>query len=182
MIRRDQVELLERFDGGGANVLSAYLDVEPERRRRAAYTIVFRDLVRDIRERLDKDAQRDLAAESAPNQTTYFMKIAAEGGYDGTIFHRMIPRGMIQGGDPLSKDPSKRATYGTGGLNVVTDDRPAPKMTRGSVAAVTVPGKHDSGGAQWHDITPPKLGAGTIRAASFAARSRATQHISFDDT
>jgi peptide chain release factor subunit 1 len=65
MIRRDQVELLERFDGGGANVLSAYLDVEPERRRRAAYTIVFRDLVRDIRERLDKDAQRDLAAESA---------------------------------------------------------------------------------------------------------------------
>ena len=61
----------------------------------------------------------------------------------------MIPRGMVQGGDPLSKDPSKGATYGTGGLNAVKDDPPAPKMTRGSVAAVTVPGKPDSAGAQF---------------------------------
>src|SRR6266849_3574748 len=91
----------------------------------------------------------DLASESAPNQAAYFMKIAAEGGYDGTIFHRMIPRGMVQGGDPLSKDPSRRAAYGTGGLNAVKDDAPAPKMTRGSVAAVTVPGKPDSGGTQF---------------------------------
>ena len=91
----------------------------------------------------------DLAPESAPNQTAYFMKVAAQGGYDGTIFHRMIPRGMVQGGDPLSKDPSKRATYGTGGLNAVKDDAPAPKMTRSSVAAVTVPGKPDSGGTQF---------------------------------
>ena len=91
----------------------------------------------------------DLAPESAPNQTAYFMKVAAAGGYDGTIFHRMIPRGMVQGGDPLSKDPSKRATYGTGGLNLAKDDAPAPKMTRGSVAAVTVPGQRDSAGTQF---------------------------------
>ena len=59
------------------------------------------------------------------------MKTAAEGGYDGTIFHRMVRGGMVQGGDPLSKDPSKRDAYGTGGLNAVKDDPPAPKMISG---------------------------------------------------
>jgi peptidyl-prolyl cis-trans isomerase B (cyclophilin B) len=56
---------------------------------------------------------------------------------------------MVQGGDPLTKDPSKRALYGTGGLNAVKAEARAPKMTRGSVAAVMVPGKPDSAGAQF---------------------------------
>src|SRR6185436_16194791 len=77
------------------------------------------------------------------------MKQAQEGAYDGTIFHRVVKYGMIQGGDPLTKDPAKRASYGTGGLNVVKAEARAPKMTRGSVAAVLVPGKPDSAGAQF---------------------------------
>ena len=91
----------------------------------------------------------DLAGDAAPNHVAYFMKQAAAGGYDGTTFHRIVKYGMVQGGDPLSKDPSKRALYGTGGLNMVKAEARAAKMTRGSVAAVLVQGKPDSAGAQF---------------------------------
>ena len=91
----------------------------------------------------------DLEPEGGPNQTAYFVKVAGEGGYDGTIFHRVIKGGMVQGGDPLTKDPSKRAQYGTGGLNVIKAETRAPKMTRGSLAAVTIQGRPDSAGAQF---------------------------------
>jgi peptidyl-prolyl cis-trans isomerase B (cyclophilin B) len=61
----------------------------------------------------------------------------------------MVKYGLVQGGDPLSKDPAKRSQYGQGGLNAVKAEARAPKMTRGSVAAVMVPGKPDSAGAQF---------------------------------
>jgi len=102
----------------------------------------------------------DLAPEAAPNQVAYFMRLAQEGAYDGTTFHRMVKYGMVQGGDPLSKDPSKRALYGTGGLNGVKAEARAPKLTRGSVAAVLVPGQPDSAGAQFFILVAdqPALG------------------------
>lgn len=91
----------------------------------------------------------ELAPAEAPATTAYFMKVAGEGGYDGTTFHRMVKYGIVQGGDPLSRDTAKRAQYGTGGLNVLKDEARAAKMTRGSVAAVTIPGKADSAGQQF---------------------------------
>ena len=91
----------------------------------------------------------DLDAPAAPLATAYFMKTASAGGFSGTIFHKMIKYGIIQGGDPLTKDPSKRSQWGTGGLNAVKDEPRAAKMTRGSVAAVTIPGKADSAGQQF---------------------------------
>jgi peptidyl-prolyl cis-trans isomerase B (cyclophilin B) len=91
----------------------------------------------------------DLAPDAAPNQTAYFIKQATDGAYNGTTFHRVIKYGMVQGGDPLTKDASKRDLFGTGGLNAVKAEARAARMTKGSVAAVLVPGKADSAGSQF---------------------------------
>src|SRR5437764_5323896 len=52
---------------------------------------------------------------AAPNTIENFKKLARQGFYDGTIFHRIIKGFMIQGGDPNSKDPAKEDSYGQGG-------------------------------------------------------------------
>ena len=91
----------------------------------------------------------DLAPQDAPNYIAYFTSLVNQGAYDGTTFHRVVRNGMVQGGDPLSKDPAKREQYGTGGLNAVKADPRAPKVDGGSVAAVLIPGKPDSAGAQF---------------------------------
>jgi peptidyl-prolyl cis-trans isomerase B (cyclophilin B) len=91
----------------------------------------------------------DLLAEAAPTHVAHFITRAREGAYDGTTFHRVIAMGIIQGGDPISKDPSQAAKYGTGGLGVLRFEPNAEKHTRGAVSAVLVPGRRDSGGSQF---------------------------------
>lgn len=91
----------------------------------------------------------DLMPEAAPGTVALFTKTAESGGYDGTAFHRAVRNGMVQGGDPLSKDPAKKAQYGQGGLNQVKAEPRAAKMLAGSVASVLVPGKPDSAGTQF---------------------------------
>jgi cyclophilin family peptidyl-prolyl cis-trans isomerase len=86
---------------------------------------------------------------AAPNHVAYFIKLAQENAYNGTIFHRVIRYGIIQGGDPISRDPSKAAQYGTGGLGVLKAEANTEKHTAGAVSAVLQPGKRDSAGAQF---------------------------------
>jgi peptidyl-prolyl cis-trans isomerase B (cyclophilin B) len=91
----------------------------------------------------------DLLADAAPNHVAHFITRAREGAYNGTTFHRVIAMGIIQGGDPLSKDPAQSAKYGSGGLNQLRFEPNAEKHTRGAVSAVLVPGNRDSGGSQF---------------------------------
>ena len=56
----------------------------------------------------------DFWTDAAPNTIENFKKLARQGFYDGTIFHRIVKGFMIQGGDPNSKDPAKESTYGQG--------------------------------------------------------------------
>ena len=66
--------------------------------------------------------------EKAPKHVENFVSLAKSGFYNGTIFHRVIPGFMIQGGDPNTKDPNKPETYGLGGpsqrLNAEFNDTP----------------------------------------------------------
>jgi peptidyl-prolyl cis-trans isomerase B (cyclophilin B) len=50
----------------------------------------------------------------APNTVANFIKLAKQGFYDGTCFHRVIKGFMIQGGDPKTKDASREHEWGTG--------------------------------------------------------------------
>jgi peptidyl-prolyl cis-trans isomerase B (cyclophilin B) len=79
--------------------------------------------------------------DKAPNHVKNFLELSQKGFYDGTLFHRVIPDFMIQGGDPLTKDPNvPPARYGTGGgsanvkqeFNDVSHKRGVISMARAS--------------------------------------------------
>jgi peptidyl-prolyl cis-trans isomerase B (cyclophilin B) len=91
----------------------------------------------------------DLLADKAPAHVALFTKTAESGGYDGTTFFRMIKYGIIQGGDPTTKDATARAKYGSGGLNLLKPEINDEKQTRGAVSATMIPGKPDSAGTQF---------------------------------
>jgi len=86
--------------------------------------------------------------EVAPNHVNNFIELAKKGFYDGTIFHRVIPNFMIQGGDPNSKDPD-RSKHGMGGpgytIKAEFNDKPHKRGTL-SMARSANP---DSAGSQF---------------------------------
>ena len=77
--------------------------------------------------------------DAAPNTIENFKKLARQGFYDGTIFHRIVKGFMIQGGDPNSKDTAKESSFGQGGpgyeikaeFNNHSHDRGVLSMARG---------------------------------------------------
>ena len=60
------------------------------------------------------DITMEFFQDAAPNHVQNFLNLARRGFYDETLFHRVIPGFMIQGGDPNSKNPD-RASHGMGG-------------------------------------------------------------------
>src|SRR5260370_1726934 len=56
--------------------------------------------------------------DQAPNHVRRFIDFARQGFYKGTVFHSMVPHGIVQGGDPETRNPQARAKYGTGGFNL----------------------------------------------------------------
>ena len=56
-----------------------------------------------------------LLPDLAPETVRNFVKLTKDGFYDGTLFHRVIPGFMIQGGDPNTKNPNMKGQWGMGG-------------------------------------------------------------------
>jgi peptidyl-prolyl cis-trans isomerase B (cyclophilin B) len=105
--------------------------------------------------------------DKAPKHVENFMKLAKSGLYDKTIFHRVIPGFMIQGGDPNTKDETNKAQYGMGGpgyrVKAEFNDRPHVRGTV-SMARSSDP---DSAGSQFFIVvkdTPHLNGKYTVFA------------------
>lgn len=86
----------------------------------------------------------------APKTVENFKKLARQGFYDGTAFHRIIKGFMIQGGDPNTKDVNKENEYGQGGpgymIKAEFSDR---KHVRGVLSMARQPRGVDTAGSQF---------------------------------
>lgn len=99
----------------------------------------------------------EFAPDKAPKHVEQFLKLARQGYYDGSAFHRVVAYGIIQGGDPLLKDPkTPRNLWGSGGLNLMAAEMSDLKHERGVVSTVHIPGKANSDGAQFFVCASPQ--------------------------
>ncbi len=93
--------------------------------------------------------------DAAPKTIENFKKLARQGFYNGTIFHRIVKGFMIQGGDPNSKDPAKENSYGAGGpgykIKAEFNDHP---HERGVISMAREPDP-DSAGSQFFICLAP---------------------------
>jgi peptidyl-prolyl cis-trans isomerase B (cyclophilin B) len=93
--------------------------------------------------------------DAAPNTIENFKKLARQGFYNGTIFHRIVKGFMIQGGDPNSKDSGKEGSYGEGGpgykIKAEFNDHP---HERGVISMAREPDP-DSAGSQFFICLAP---------------------------
>lgn len=91
----------------------------------------------------------ELWPEVAPKTVENFKKLISEGFYDGTAFHRIIKGFMVQGGDPLTKDPANASRFGTGGpgysVKAEFNDRPHER----GVLSMARSADPDSAGSQF---------------------------------
>ena len=94
-----------------------------------------------------------LDVKGAPSTTASFAKLAEDGFYDGTTFHRIVPGFVIQGGDPTGT--------GTGGPGYQTIDKPPAnaRYVKGVVAmAKTAAEPAGTSGSQFYVVTAPDAG------------------------
>jgi len=92
----------------------------------------------------------ELAPDKAPKHAAFFLDLVKKGYYEGSGFHRVYANALVQGGDPLLKDPkTPKNLFGTGGLRLQKSEFNDLKHERGVVSSVSIPNLPDSEGAQF---------------------------------
>ena len=89
-----------------------------------------------------------LLPDLAPETVRNFEKLAREGFYDGTLFHRVIPGFMIQGGDPNTKTDNK-GSWGTGGPGYTVKAEFNPRSHLRGIVSMARSQDPDSAGSQF---------------------------------
>jgi cyclophilin family peptidyl-prolyl cis-trans isomerase len=103
--------------------------------------------------------------QDAPVTTANFRRLAREGFYDGTCFHRAVPGFVIQGGDPNSRNANP-TDDGLGGPGYTLPPEPGRRHVRGAVAMARKPDLmnpgRESNGSQFYIVIQrqPSLDAG----------------------
>jgi peptidyl-prolyl cis-trans isomerase B (cyclophilin B) len=99
----------------------------------------------------------EFAPDKAPKHVEQFIARARQGYYDGSAFHRVLANGLIQGGDPLLKNPkTPRTQWGGGGLNLLTSEISDLKHERGAVSTFGIPNKPNGDSAQFFVCVSPQ--------------------------
>lgn len=93
-----------------------------------------------------------LLPELAPETVRNFEKLASSGFYDGTLFHRVIPGFMIQGGDPNTKRPDKNA-WGQGGPGYTIKAEFNSRSHKRGIVSMARASDPDSAGSQFFIVT-----------------------------
>ncbi|GBC60301.1 peptidylprolyl isomerase [Desulfonema ishimotonii] len=84
----------------------------------------------------------------APNHVDNFIQLSRSGFYNGTVFHRVIPGFMIQGGDPNSRNPDG-AHYGTGGPGYNLKAEFSSRPHKRGILSMARSAQPDSAGSQF---------------------------------
>jgi peptidyl-prolyl cis-trans isomerase B (cyclophilin B) len=95
--------------------------------------------------------------ELAPKHVENFLTLAKSGFYDKTLFHRVIPGFMIQGGDPNTKDPNKKSEYGMGGPPHKLKAEFNEKSHKRGIVSMARSNHPDSAGSQFFIVVKDSL-------------------------